>query len=408
MRTIRKKAVSLLLALVCVLPSLGCADTGRDIIKSGIEITEDPPYSIEVAERAEETMLSLMRYAYLTASSLEQISSTVDARLSDYAERIGAVSAESPISEAQYIGVIDALEQSGRAVVDELLSLYRGESALTHTRELYLVLSGAYGAERAGAMLYDVCLVVYDMKYEIALSRFENYGYPWYEEEANALLLEKQAFIDSVGREAFSALLRCSTAFAEIIFSGIDQSADVFFDSEILLLLQSLDVDKIGIKDEGYALLMSYIAPKNAPSADAAHLERLRYELYRSGDSERVAAVMEEAVTLINRILANLTSEDIRALRERDYETLWPSVFSRFSEEDWEIFSIATGIELSNGEYSLLSEERYGEEYTSYLESLRAVELETLRSLVGTDEFYEYLRDYLIGICPAIAYEVSK
>ena len=256
MRTIRKKAVSLLLALVCALPSFGCAGSDRGIVQSGIEIAEDPPYSIEVTERADETLLSLIRYAYLTASSLEQISSTVDARLMAYADRISAVSAESPISEAQYIGVIEALENIGRSAVDELISLYRGgEAELTNTRELYLVLSGAYGAERAGAMLYDVCLVVYDVKYEIAIQRFENYGYPWYEEEANELLAEKQAFLESVGQEDFSALLRCATAFAEIVFSGIDQSTDVFFDAELLLLLQSLDVDKIGIEDDHRGLI---------------------------------------------------------------------------------------------------------------------------------------------------------
>ena len=84
------------------------------------------------------------------------------------------------------------------------------------------------------------------------------------------------------------------------------------------------------------------------------------------------------------------------------------SVFSRFTEEDWELFERATNVTLSCDIYSHLSETEYGDAYTSYLASLRSVELDELRSAVGTDEFYEYLRDYLIGICPSVAYEVSK
>ena len=71
-----------------------------------------------------------------------------------------------------------------------------------------------------------------------------------------------------------------------------------------------LDVDKIGLEDEGYALLMSYIAPKNAPSADATYIQRLRYEFYRSGDSERIAAVMDDAVSLMIRVLEDMTSDE--------------------------------------------------------------------------------------------------
>ena len=409
MRNIHKKALSLMLAIGCLLTSVGCMNSRQDIAQSGIEITEDPPYRSEVLERAESVLLSLVRYGYLSLSSLENISATVDRRIVAYAQRINALSAENPISETQYLEVIEALEKSGKAVVDELIAFIDGgEPTFKCTRDLYLVMSGAFGADRSAAMLYDVCLVVYDMEYEIAKERFNTYGYPWYEEEAQELLAQKEEFLDSIGREDFSALIRFATALAEVAFYGIDESADVFFDSEILLLIQSLDVDDIGIDDRGYALLLSYMAPKSAPNDEATLYEKARYEFYNSGDSNRVAAVMDDAVTLLSRVLRGLTADDIRAIRESDSVTLANSVFSRFTEDDWDLFARATGVTLSNDIYSHLSETKYGDAYTSYLGSLRAVELDELRSATGTDEFYEYLRDYLIGICPAIAYEVSK
>ena len=409
MRIIHKKALPLMLALLFILTSVGCFDTGRDIVQDGIEISEEPPYRREVTERAESVLLSLMRYGYLSISSLDKISATVDARIVAYAERISAIICENPISEAKYIEVIDALEHNGRAAVDEMASfLDSGEPSLESTRALYLVLSGAFGADRAASMLYDTALLVYDMKYEVAIERFNTYGYPWYEQEAADILAEKQQFSDSIGREDFYALLHFTTAFIEVAFHGIDESADVFFDSEILLLLQSLDVDDIDVDESGYALLVSYMAPKNAPKEGASLYEKIRYEFYRSGDSDRVATVMDDAVTLMSRMLRGLTADDVRAIRERDYDTLASSVFSRFTEADWELFARVTGLGLSNDIYSHLSETKYGDEYTSYLASLRSVELDELRSAVGTDGFYEYLRDYLVGICPSVAYEVSK
>ena len=409
MRNIHKKALSLILAIICLLTSVGCKDGGRDIAQSGIEITDDPPYRSEVLERAESVLLSLVRYGYLSLSSLENISATVDRRIVAYAQRISALSAENPIAEAQYIKVIETLEERGEAVVDELITFIDGgELKLEYTRELYLVMSGAFGTDRSASMLYDVCLVAYDMEYEIAKERFDTYGYPWYEEEAQGLLAKKEEFIDSIGREDFSALIRLVTALVEVAFYGIDESTDVFFDSEILLLVQSLDVDDIDIGDSGYALILSYMAPERAPNDNATLYEKARYEFYHSGDSDRIAVVMDDAVALLSRVLQELTADDIRAIRERDKITLATSVFSRFTDEDWELFAKATCVTLSNDIYSRLSETEYGDAYISYLASLRSVGLDELRSAVGTDGFYEYLRDYLIGICPAVAYEVSK
>ena len=39
---------------------------------------------------------------------------------------------------------------------------------------------------------------------------------------------------------------------------------------------------------------------------------------------------------------------------------------------------------------------------------IRDIDIDALRETVGTDGFYDCLRDYLIGICPALAYEVRK
>ena len=48
MRIIHKKALSLMLALLFILTSVGCFDTGRDIVQDGIEIAEEPHLHFEM------------------------------------------------------------------------------------------------------------------------------------------------------------------------------------------------------------------------------------------------------------------------------------------------------------------------------------------------------------------------
>lgn len=409
MKKIHIKALAFLLAVSCSLCLVGCSDGKNAIVQSGIEIAEDPPYDQDVIQRAESVLLSLMRYAYRKASSLDDITQTVERRLADYAAEICAVTAKNPVSRDQYIGVIETLEREGTAAIEELLAFRdMTGSSFSHVRSLYLALSGVFGADQVASMLYDVCLVVYDMKYEKAKARFEQYGYPWYKQEADDLIRQKEEFQQSVLRKDFSALIRCATAFAELFFYESDQGSDVFLDAELLMLLQRLDTDEIGIGECGYAILMSLIVSEEAPGRDAPFFAKLRYEYSRNGDNERIVAVMDDAVTLIDGILKQLTVQDIAAVRRRDYRSLAASVFSRFTEDDWTLFERVTGVMLANDAYSALSEAEYGAVYTSYLASLRTVNLHEVREAVGTDGFYECLRDYLIGICPAMAYEVTK
>ena len=88
------------------------------------------------------------------------------------------------------------LKNDGEGVIDELLALRAGEDVgYEKTRTFYLNLTYAFGADRVASMLYEVCLLIYDAKYEQAVERFEIYQYPWYQEEADALAAEKAAWV---------------------------------------------------------------------------------------------------------------------------------------------------------------------------------------------------------------------
>ena len=127
-----------------------------------------------------------------------------------------------------------------------------------------------------------------------------------------------------------------------------------------------------------------------------------------SGDRSRLAAVMNDAVTLSASVLKKLLPEDIAALREGEREVLINSIFSRFDEEDWSLFASLTSIPLANGQNSALAIEQYGSQaYLSYIASMKTVSLAELRAAVGSAEFYQTLTDYLAALCPAISYEVN-
>lgn len=403
-----KKILALLLAVLCMLATVGCRKS--DSIKEGITVEANAPYSAETMAYAKQTVLSLVKYAYTSVSPLNSVTAKVEARLAGYADRVCAITAQKPLTEAQYRSMLDTLAREGERAVDELLALRAGESTECGTvRRLYLDLTSVFGSEYVASMLYDICSFIYDAKYELKLERYEETQYPWYKEEADAIAAEKAIFLTSVEKTAFSALIRCGSAAFELFSNGFESFPDAFSDEELLQIVKALDLEEIVIDQAGWSLLISYLLPKEE-EVEASYLTKLRYAFRASGDCEKVAEVMDEAMCLAVSVTENLLPEDIGALREENYEALANSVFSRFSEQDWELFSTVTAVNLSNGQYSDLALAEYGDAYSEYHASLHenALSFEALRQSLGMEDFYSNLLNYLAGICPAVSYEVNK
>ena len=239
------------------------------------------------------------------------------------------------------------------------------------------------------------------------MEKFESFKFPWLEEEARALLRDKAVFAESVGKEEFSALIRSATAISELFSGSLDGISAAFSDGELLQMIKALDLDEINIEKEGWELLISYLIPEKT-DADSSYKAKLGYALGVSGDVSKISEVMNDAVSLTVSVFERLTVDDVKAIREKDFEKLAASVFSRFSEKERTVFRRITEINLSNENYSALALAEYGERYSEYLESLDEVSFDALFEALGTEEFYTDLTEYLAGICPAVSYEVNK
>ncbi len=404
MRLIYKKILPVCLAILLAVSLVGCGQGKKEEQTTGIQIEKDPAYITEVQSLAEETVYSLVLYAYRNAV-MDKIPEKVEARLARYAHRIGEIIAKKPIPEEQYRNVIAMLGQNGEGVIDELLAAKAGEAVdYEKTRTFYLDLTYAFGAEQVASMLYDFCLFLYDARYERTLEKLEEYQYPWYQEEADALAAEKQVFVKGIKKDSFSALVRCTTAMAELLSISPEGLAASFTDAEVLEIVHHLDISQIEVTADGWELLLSYVPN----GSDGSYTAKFAAAFEESGDRSRLAAVMNDAVTLSASVIEKLTPEDIAALRAGEREALINSVFSRFDEADWNLFASLTAVPLANAQYSALAAGEYGKAYLAYLESIEDVNLSELRAVVGSAEFYQTLKNYLAALCPAISYEVNS
>jgi len=404
MKKFYKRILAFLLAGTLVFPFVSCRSNTDEEQEEGISIEEDAPYSDEALAYAEQTIHTLVLYTY-RKMVFDKIPENVEARLAEYAHRLCKITAASPVSEAQYRSVIDLLAQEGQGVIDELVAFRAGRSKQCEkTRALYLELTSVFGADRVASMLYDSCLLIYDARYERTMEKFEAYQYPWYQDEADALLDEKDVFEKSVGKESFSALVRCSIAMAELLSSEPGNISGSFSDAEILEVIRHLDLSEIRVDESGWKLLIPYILKRNDSTTYRAKFCKA---LQESGDVDQIALVMNSALELLATVTERLVPADIALLREGKREELLSSVFSRFDDRDWELFKFVTSVSFSNETYHGLAIEAYGKAYSEYLASIRQVDFDELRASVGKQEFYQNLSDYLAAICPAISYEVK-
>lgn len=405
MRCFQKRILPVCLAILFVLSLVSCQKGKGEVAATGIIIEQDPAYSTEVQALAEETVHALIIYAY-TQAATNKIPAKVEARLAGYAQRVSAILSSVVIPEARYREVLATLEAKAPDVIDELFAAKAGETVdYQKTRALYLDLTYAFGAENVATMLYELCLFIYDARYERTVEKWEEYQYPWYQEEAEALKAEKETFTKGIQKDSFAALVGCTAAMAELLSVSPEGLADSFSDAEVLEILYHLNIAEINISQTGWELLLSYLPAGKAGSYTA----KLSAAFHESGDRSRVAAVMQNMVSLSASVMDKLTPEDVAALRAGDREALIGAIFSRFDEADWALFASLTSIPFDNAQYSALAIEQYGSQaYLSYIASLTPVSLTELRATVGSTEFYQTLKNYLAAICPAISYEVNS
>ena len=403
MKKTYNRVLLVFLTVLLVLPLFGCQPKVQEEADTKIPIEQDPAYSAETLLWAEQSIFAFVLDTYRTAV-MDTVTPKTETRLRSYAQRICQITAQKPIPEEKYRAIITVLTQDGKGVVDEFVAAKKsGTINYEKTRELYLELTYAFGAEHVASMVYDGFLLFYDARYEKILERLEEYQYPWYREEADAIAAERDIFANGIQKESFATLLRCSTAMAELLAANPDGLSAAFSDTEILETVRRLDPSKIDISDEGWELLLSY-----APSSNFdPYFQSLIQVFKESGDISRVSAVMNDAMQLFASVLKNLLPEEVTAIRNGDGEAVLRAVFSRFTDDDWALFASVTSVAFTNEEYSALAILQYRDAYLEYCLSIEQITLEQLRASVGDVDFYQNLLNYFAGICPAISYEVN-
>lgn len=403
MVSIGKRAAVLLICISLLLSLVGCGSGGEEIKREGIMIEDDAPYSEAAKEYAGEVIEELILYGY-KKSVTQNVSEAKAAELSSLSARVLALTADTSLSEAQYLYLFDTLSKHGQGVVDELVALRRGEtSSLTKSEELYSLLGGVLGADTVGSLLYDICLLRCDMRIEKLKARYEEHGFSYLLLDIAAAEDDARVLRECIGRDAFAAVMKNAVALVSLMREGTE-SVGSFSDGELLVILSHLEIGNISIGSEGWELLFSMITPSGTDTYRAKILNALK----SSGDIEKFAAVSDDTVAFIALLNTRLTKDDIAKIRDGRGAAAIGRIFTSLDEEELLLFKKITETEINNALYSELALAEYGEDYEEYLSSIKEVSYGELTESIGTDSFSDNLDNYLRCRFGALYYEVSR
>ena len=110
----------------------------------------------------------------------------------------------------------------------------------------------------------------------------------------------------------------------------------------------------------------------------------------------------------ISLLEKNITIDDIPLLRENKIDELFASVSLRIEQNEWEKLDKALKTEINSDSYIKLAKNYYGEDFNKYLESYETASIEELKASMGSEDFYQTLKEYISGICPAFSYDMNK
>jgi hypothetical protein len=159
------------------------------------------------------------------------------------------------------------VERTGTTVIDEVLAYKENgftEDGLTSTKTLYLDLSSLVGVECLGGALYDVCIYLYQYKYDECMERYQKYGYAYLKRDAENYQIEHDALKNGIGKANFTTVMKCGFAFADLMLGEGLQTAQIatFTDAEILTFIQHLGLSSLTISEDGWRLILYHTIPK--------------------------------------------------------------------------------------------------------------------------------------------------
>ena len=389
----------------------GCNPSNRSTV-DGIVISEETPYSESLQQHAEETIYSLLEY-YYQQTTVSKLPDGLVSMLHAQSKSIVSLLGNHPIAESLYTAFLEKLSTDGKSAIDEWVLRSKGtQSTLSKTKALYLDLSSMLGADYVGEILYELCLYVYDYKYEKYLSDYAEYGYSYLYRNAQETLEEKKVFLNDIGKENFMAVVQSGVAFSDVVLGDgfTAQQVSAFTDEEILIFLRSLRLPSSTLTDAGWGLILSKILPQGEASLSDSYLIKIGKALNKGKgeDAAALASVMDEMVSLIQFALQSMDAADAALLRNGEMVSLVSSLFEKFGDKEWQSLEQVASCQLNKTAYDEIAEEAYGEDYISYKQTLQTYTIEQLKASVSTTEFYEVFKGYVASISPALSYGMGR
>lgn len=380
---------------------------GEEIVKNGIDISDESPvFSEETEAKAKAVLYSILEGGYI-AGGVPSVPPKKAEELRALTEDIWKITTEHGISESQYNKIILEAEKNKESFVE----LFTNESPGVEVfRSVYHSLTSGGGADYAGRTLYNLLLFGMDYKYERQMERYDKYGYLYLLEEAEEIKRQKTLLESEIGTSNFSLAVRISVMGAELFLGGAfdGTAAESFSDREVLVILQRVDIKSLDISQEGYNFLLS-LCVGDAPGEESGLADRILYAAKENADLDRVASVLDDFLELLAAVQSALTDTDANLLKNSEYSRLASSVFGKFSDDEWAAFERILALELSYGYYESLFLENYGEDFENYCNTVEKVNsLSELRSSINDNDFIEKLEGYIAGISPALSYRIFK
>lgn len=398
----RGAALLLLLSLLLSLVSCG---SEPPVVTEGLTVLREPtlPISGEARLLGEEVLLSLFLYAAEEWLGRSPAAGT-QRQIEEHALETAARLAECGITEEAYLAVLALLERDGEAAVDEWIA--GSEEGYPHLRALYLALTAHLPSDRLTSLGYDLLLYSYDFRCDTAKRRYETYGktHPYLEDEYEAIVAERAAFISEVGEESFSAALRTLLMLSDL-FAEADGKTDKLKDftpAELLIFLDYLPLEELFVSTEGNRVLLSLAASERG--GGIGYLLAVAEEC---GDLPVLAAEMEGLLTLAIHLRDAMGREEAILLGEGERAALLSALFAKLPEEDWAYLASLPTLPLDRETYDRRARSKWGADYEAYAAATTPITVDELRAAAGGEGFSEALSRYLAAVTPVLSYLIQ-
>ena len=326
------RALSAFLSLWVLFATVSCTTGGRTVgDDSSLSATEDqrliveePSFSLTEQEQTEMSdRLTSLGTAIVRSAEGAVLNEEQQSRLREYCRTsVLPILSENRVTALECRQFCDAVEEFSAELSSE--NSQSGVS-LSLFRALWQNGVSVLGSRRFGSIAYASLLLFADENIRKNAERYEKYGYEWYRDDAESARISRESFATEVGAEDFETI--CQIAYFSLsLTEQLPESDDALFnDAELIRLLQkqTSDLAAQGITARQWELTVqlfckvipeSYLLPSSLTSVQKNEGRALLSADYPSALARSVPAL----VTLISAMTAQLTENDLAALRRDD------------------------------------------------------------------------------------------